>query len=158
MTSWKTIDDVTREYVDEYNRKITNKVLLYILRNDFFDCWTGDTTPLPSDKLLNTINAFLDVLKNYFLVPDGHDRPDNGFYIHCLSNRQIYCGSSAIELAEKGKFAYALHEFMDCIDNYGEAQRNEKAITPNEYAFYLGIATVFNKCLMKDKMMKEALT
>lgn len=66
-----------------------------------------------------------------------------GEFVRPLTGRQVHCGSYAISLLGKGEYNHALHEFMDCIDDYCCAKEKNKIISINEYGLYMCIIEAF---------------
>lgn len=58
-----------------------------------------------------------------------------------LSARQGFCSNAAIELIMDNKYNDALHEFEDCIDDYGKGEN--RYITKNELILYNCILSCF---------------
>lgn len=58
-----------------------------------------------------------------------------------LSGRQNFCANAAIKLIMEEKYNIALHDFMDCIDDYDKGR--ERGITANEYTIYNCILNCF---------------
>lgn len=71
-------------------------------------------------------------------LPDAHIV---GMPVKPLSHRQNYCSNYAISLIMRNKYNHALHEFQDCIDDYGEGVN--RIITADEYTLYSNIITCF---------------
>lgn len=65
-----------------------------------------------------------------------------------LSARQAFCSGSAIRLIMKNEYNLALHEFEDCIDDYGKGK--SRYITKNEMILYNCILTCFIARLEKQ--------
>lgn len=64
-----------------------------------------------------------------------------GAYVSSLSARQGCCSDATIKLIMENKYNYALHEFEDCIDDYGKGR--ERYLTKNEFILYNCILTCF---------------
>lgn len=62
-------------------------------------------------------------------------------YVSPLSARQGYCSDATIKLIMDNKYNHALHEFEDCIDDYGKGK--ERYLTKNEFILYNCILTCF---------------
>lgn len=62
-------------------------------------------------------------------------------YMQPLSARQGCCSESTIKLIMDNKYNHALHEFEDCIDDYGKGK--ERYLTKNEFILYNCILTCF---------------
>lgn len=62
-------------------------------------------------------------------------------YMPLLSVRQGYCSEATIKLIMDNKYNYALHEFEDCIDDYGKGK--ERYLTKNELILYNCILACF---------------
>ena len=60
-----------------------------------------------------------------------------------LSQRQYYCAIATIKDISNNDYHSALHNFQDCIDNYGE--NKERVITRSEFILYSCILTCFIK-------------
>lgn len=58
-----------------------------------------------------------------------------------LSARQGFCSNAVIELIMDNKYNDALHEFEDCIDDYGKGKN--RCITKNELILYNCILSCF---------------
>ena len=58
-----------------------------------------------------------------------------------LSGRQYFCSNATIQLIMQNEFNPALHEFEDCIDDYGKGK--VRTITVNEYVLYNCILNCF---------------
>ena len=61
--------------------------------------------------------------------------------ISSLSARQNFCSNAAIELIMDNEYNTALHEFEDCIDDYGKGKN--RYITKNELILYNCILSCF---------------
>lgn len=66
-----------------------------------------------------------------------------------LSARQIYCSQLAMNMIITKKYNDALHEFMDCIDDYGKS--DNRNISVNEFALYNCILQCFMFMLENEK-------
>lgn len=62
-------------------------------------------------------------------------------YLSPLSGRQSFCSAATIKLIMDNKYNHALHEFEDCIDDYGKGK--ERYLTKNECILYNCILTCF---------------
>lgn len=62
-------------------------------------------------------------------------------YMSPLSARQGYCSEATIKLIMDNKYNHALHEFEDCIDDYGKGRA--RYLTKNELILYNCILTCF---------------
>lgn len=62
-------------------------------------------------------------------------------YMSPLSTRQGCCSEATIKLIMNNKYNHALHEFEDCIDDYGKGK--ERYLTKNELILYNCILTCF---------------
>lgn len=62
-------------------------------------------------------------------------------YVSPLSARQGYCSDATMKLIMDNKYNHALHEFEDCIDDYGKGK--ERYLTQNEFILYNCILTCF---------------
>lgn len=58
-----------------------------------------------------------------------------------FSERQICCAKGAIELIMSGRYYSALHEFEDCIDDYGKGRR--RVLSKDELVLYNCILICF---------------
>lgn len=64
-------------------------------------------------------------------------------HIRPISARQFYCATFVISLVFEGKYNHAMHELMDCINDYGNATIHETTISINEYALYMCLIDTF---------------
>lgn len=62
-------------------------------------------------------------------------------YMSPLSARQGCCSEATIKLIMDNKYNHALHEFEDCIDDYGKGKG--RYLTKNEFILYNCILTCF---------------
>lgn len=67
-----------------------------------------------------------------------------------FSERQICCAMGAIELIMSGRYYTALHEFEDCIDDYGKGRR--RVLSKDELVLYNCILICF---ILKMKSQSE---
>ena len=126
----------------EQQTHITNVELFNVVNQFFEDSWNNGTAMERSkEKICGVINEIKELLDKC-----SGCLSENKYYA-ALSKRQIHCGAEAIKRVQQGDFSSALYALMDCIDNYGEVYRTERAITPNEYMMYVGIVSVFQIAL-----------
>lgn len=78
--------------------------------------------------------------QNYMLESGGID-------IQPLTARQSFCANATIKHIIKQRWSDALHEFLDCIDNFGECEREPRFITLNESILYSCLIQAFISAL-----------
>lgn len=66
---------------------------------------------------------------------------ESNFSMKQLSGRQSFCAETAVELIINGRYQSAMHEFQDCIDDYGEGRH--RTLTKDEVMLYNIILYVF---------------
>ena len=86
------------------------------------------------------IYAALQKCKRLLTVPFC-DNDIQCAYVSPLSARQGYCSDASIKLIMDNKYNHALHEFEDCIDDYGKGKG--RYLTKNEFILYNCILTCF---------------
>lgn len=141
---------------------ITNKKLLDICLAELDGKWCNYEDKIPVEKISAIIDNCYEYLKPMedIIRQTTFQRSFNEEGKYCfsyedvttygyLSMRQIYCATLASRMIAEGKYSAALHEFMDCIDNYGETARDIRHIYINEYALYACILEAF-KASFKD--------
>ena len=62
-------------------------------------------------------------------------------YVSPLSARQGHCSEATMKLIMDSEYNHALHEFEDCIDDYGKGK--ERYLTKNEFILYNCILICF---------------
>ena len=68
----------------------------------------------------------------------------------CISARQLYCFENAFSYIDKRMYTNALHEFMDCVDDYGKARTTNSLISLNEAITYYSILLKFKGVLESE--------
>lgn len=70
-----------------------------------------------------------------------------------LSSRQNFCACSSIKLIMESAYNQAMHEFQDCIADYGKGRN--RPVTMNEYILYNCILDCFLAKLEKKESISE---
>lgn len=65
----------------------------------------------------------------------------------CISGRQLICCENALHYLSERNLTCALNEFMDCVDNYGQAREKDLVMTVSEAVLYNSILLVFKGVL-----------
>ena len=94
---------------------------------------------------VDEIYIALQKCKNLIPRCDGDISCDD---ISPLSARQGFCSNSTIKHIMDNEYNDALHEFEDCIDDYGKGR--SRYITKNELILYNCILTCFIESLEKQ--------
>ena len=119
-----------------------NKQLVAFFNNAISapDLYTGSSTGYSKGYLVKLIEDFLAFLK----VPNiGSDNMVTTLREEMppLSARQLFCSSACFRHCRESNVGLAIHELLDCIDNYGEIHKRERDISPEEHVLYWGMAT-----------------
>lgn len=72
--------------------------------------------------------------------------------IQPLTSRQSFCANTVIKYIANQRWGNALHEFLDCIDNFGECGREPRLITINEYVLYSCLIQAFVSALKEQQL------
>lgn len=138
-----TLDESSKNGIFAYGQGgIKNSVLLSKLRiRGQYAQYNSQFTDGEIYIALCRAKEYLDV---YIIGVDATEfigNKDNINLIRPISPRQVYCSNFAIYLIMKKKYNHALHEFMDCIDDYQHSPN--RAVSINEYALYICIMNCF---------------
>lgn len=90
------------------------------------------------------------------LLNTRQTRPwDKEEYDKVLSDRQNFCSNTAIQLIMQNSYNHALHEFEDCIDDYGNGLN--RFVSANEFVLYNCILNCFMARLEEQSENPEEL-
>ena len=125
--------------------KRTNKKLASFLQERLprLWCWEGYVEDLknqyPKEYLIETLTDFLGLLTEPRCLNEKERAYFQQIYAYPeLSQRQFCCASLVSKYCceDIPRIDLAFHEFMDCIDNFGETYRKEREISPEEHLLY----------------------
>lgn len=100
---------------------------------------------LNNEDIYECLLKMKDYLSKVYIIPtnsiDNYEKKQN------LSSRQICCSKLCGEYLIKQEFVPALHELLDCINDYGYGLNESRLITIEEYSLYLSLINGFIACL-----------
>lgn len=97
---------------------------------------TGYGDNFTNEEIYNALTKCEQLLNTMRINAKGF-----GFFSKTLSGRQGSCSRMAFLLITEGEYLSAMHELVDCIDDYGRGK--SRKITQNEYVLYNCVISCF---------------
>lgn len=148
----------TRKKTISHDLKGSNLISVLLIKGEYARYDSRFTDREIYEALLEA-KEYLDKQKKYWEIgfcfsPDeALCIPSDNHVERPVSLRQFRCSSSAIKLIMRDEYNHALHEFMDCIDDYGHGK--DRNLTFNEVALYYCVLNCFIARL-EEKMENQA--